>query len=65
MTREELDNMIEDEVSMAMAMDSTMREPEQPKEGPKMPIKTTADLSEEDLDEIIFYGGIRPEDEKF
>ena len=61
MTREELEKMIDDEVVASLG--STMQEPQKPKPQPQKqaPIKTAADLSEEELDDIIFYGGKKSE----
>jgi len=71
MTREELEKLIDDEVN-ATVTSTNMREPEvespnqivqeQPAFSPeaKQVARRRANLSKEELDDIIFYGGEKP-----
>lgn len=66
MNKQELLKIIEDEVADIVSK-KTVKEPEiksEPKPTkPSASTQTTANLSEEELDEIIFYGGKKPDDE--
>jgi len=61
MTRDELDKMIDDEVEAALSQVNTIREPEAANPVPKKPQPTSAKLNDDELDEMIFYGGDKPE----
>jgi hypothetical protein len=65
MTRKDLEELIDAEVSKVFA-DMVSKEP-QPEPSPEgelsYPTRRMANLSEDELDEILFYGGTRPEDE--
>ena len=59
MTRKELMQMIEDEVYGALQSTVTEPVPTQSVK-PVKPVQTRADLSNEELDEVIFFGGEKP-----
>lgn len=61
MTRKELLQMIEDEVYGALQ--STVTEPAIPQQEIK-PVQKRANLSNEELDEVIFFGGEKPKNEE-
>lgn len=63
MTKKELEKLIDIEVSKVF-INLTSKEPEVKRpSSKKLYQQTQVNLSEEELDEILFYGGKKPKDE--
>lgn len=60
MTRKDLLQMIEDEVSTALK--TTVTEPVPLQQQNAKPIQKKANLSDDELDEVLFFGGKKPEE---
>lgn len=68
MNRKELEELIDSEVDKVMSslnMREPQLEPESQQQTNSYVAPKRASISEEELDEILFYGGKKPEEEKY